>query len=183
LGGSIRAGYYTDGGKPILAEGVDRTSPVSGQFVPDSAGRLDLMLIPLQILGTVQLTPFRGKWFVIDGWYGFERLHYREIRSVTSAAARTSLYQTGVKLMSNSTDQNESKTNRGYVNSLVTGASFNILLNPLDPTSARSMESTLGFRYVYIAPFVEMVKSLDATDGLSFGRTTTGISFNFESVL
>ena len=71
-------------------------------------------------------------------------------------------------------------TNKGWKNGTVVGASANILLNPIDESAAASMRGSMGLGYIYLSPYMEIVRT-SSKEGASFGRTTYGLGFTFET--
>jgi len=163
----LKIGYFIDQGK---AGKTSVSNPTVDDITVDENGKLELTLIPLQLTGTVQFSPFPVKYLTVDGWAGAEFLRFQEVR-----------------LVSQSTEQEgESSTapitNKGTRTSMVTGVALNILLNGLDQASVYSMRSTMGLGAIYLSPFVEVVSELGSGTGVNFDRTNIGISFTFESV-
>jgi hypothetical protein len=175
LGLGFRMGYYHDRGRAAKAL---TSAPVSDltedQIEVDPIQKTTLTVIPLQALALLQFTPFSGRWFVIDGWAGLERTYFRETRVTESKDEKTAVVAAAAS------EPKKTLTNRGFRSSSVVGAAANIQLNWMDDRSAASMESTLGLRYVYLSPFIEIVRSLE-DKGVSFGRSSMGLAFTFES--
>jgi len=176
FGLSFRLNYYYDRGNAARATGIDRSSVTADQLTIDDNQKTTLTLVPLQLLATAQFTPFSRKWIVLDGWAGLERTYFRESRVPKEDTTKKK-----TALASAAGDSSEKTlTNRGFRSASVVGASVNILLNWLDDQSARSMESAMGLRYVYVSPFMEIVRTLEDS-GVSFGRSSAGVAFTFES--
>ena len=106
-----------------------------------------------------------------------------EIRTTeddTTAKTTTPTTTSSFSLLEDS-DDNDPLTNKGWSDGTVLGFSANFLLNPLDETSVRSMRNSMGIGAVYLSPFMEVVTALKP-EGLSFGRSSMGVGFTFETV-
>lgn len=177
LGLSFRFGYYSAEGYAALpVAGKKKEAYTASDIVQDKNGPLSLTLIPMQAAASAEFTPFDGKWVVVDGWIGFERLYWQEVR--TSIAEPTTKKGTGTGAAAESSD--DALVNKGSTNETAIGAAINILLNPLDQVSAKSGRGTLGIESVYLSPYIQIVKTL-GSGGVSFGRTELGLSFTFET--
>lgn len=178
LGLKFGLGYYTDDGHALKSKTAGKTKDTvtEDDVEQDQNGKTSLTLVPLQASFAAEMTPFSGKWLVIDGWIGVERLYWQEVRtgggSTTTKAAM---------IADNSADnKDETLTNKGWKNATVVGAAANILLNPIDEQGAASMRGSMGLGYIYLSPFVEIVRT-KGDDGVSFGRKIMGLGFTFES--
>lgn len=140
----------------------------SGEVTKDKESDNELTLIPLQAVAIAHMSPVPGRWLVLNFWAGPENLYVQEIRNPIK----------GEGSASESTDA--VYVNSGWNLGVVSGASASIRLDPLEDESVSSL-SILGFRSVYITPFIEVVKSTKGT-GL-FSRRNAGILFTFESML
>ena len=210
LGLSFRFGYYSDDGHAAKVTGAsaDNISSVdSSNISPDLNGPTSLTLIPLQLLFTIETTPFPKKWIVLDGWAGIEHLYYQETRSqnqstssTSTGTSTTSTTQTTTKsslalarprlvgaLLPSSGEITLSKdttlTNTGWRNAIVVGAAANILLNGLDEQATASLRN-IGIGGIYLSPYLEWIRTIGLPSGstLSFGRTVMGLAFTFESL-
>lgn len=173
---ALRAAGYTVTGK--AAKGSPTQSELdSGDVEIDENSKTRLLFIPLMAAAKVEMTPFRGKWLVLEGWVGYEYGWWQETRDVAA-----SVRPIRMAAADGTTDDNDSVlTTKGSKKSMVVGAAANILLNWLDEKSVRSMVDTMGMSHIYLSPFFETVRSTD-TQGLSFNRNTIGLGFTFESV-
>ena len=176
LGVGLRAGYYTANGHALqVNDGVNKTDPKTlgdGDVHIDPNGPTALTLLPLKLLATAELTPFRRKWVVVDGWAGYERLYFQEVRKVPVAATNTGTTAAAPVDMA--------LVNRGWLNATVVGAAVNVLLNPIDQASSYSAHTGMGIGSIYLTGYSEWIRALDR-NRLSFGRTVFGIAFTFET--
>ena len=157
----------------IAAKGTPTEAEIeAGTFAVDENSKTTLLFIPMMAAAKVEMTPFHGKWFVVDAWVGYEYGWWQETRGTATASAIS--WQLGT------TTQDPVLTTKGNKRALVFGGSMNFLLNWLDERSVRSMVDTIGLSHVYISPFFESVRSL-GTGGLSFSRNSIGLGFTFES--
>jgi hypothetical protein len=202
LGLSTRFGYYTaDGNAAQLPGGLQTAS--SANLSKDVNGPTTLTLIPVQLLFTMEITPFPKKWLVLDGWFGWERLYFQETRnqkqsstastssgsttsgsSGGSSTARTSAIGPDLTHLADFTiSPDKTLTNTGWRNASVVGGAANILLNALDEESTASLRA-IGIGGVYLSPYLEWIKTINqpASSTLSFGRTVIGLAFTFESL-
>ena len=101
-------------------------------------------------------------------------MYYQEVRGGISSDSLIRATQSGLT-------GDAAWTNKGWLSGNVTGLAVSFLLNPLDERSVRSMANSLGLGFVYLTLFQEKVTYLDR-DRISFGRSSTGIGFSFESV-
>lgn len=199
LGLSFRFAYYSAEGHAAKAN-KPKDQVVESDFEgaeppakPDKAGPTTLTLVPLQLLGAAQFTPFDRKWIVVDAYAGLEYLYWQEVR--TKAQSSTSSTATGssgtgtdtgtssaaaMLLAESEGDDDDGYTNTGFKTASVFGVGLNILLNGLDERSVASMRGSMGLGYVYLSPFIEVVKQLDG--GASFSRSVIGVGFTFESL-
>ena len=171
FGFGLRSSIFTDSGK--AASGV---SASTGEVTLDDNGKTSLTLIPFQFLGVARFTPFTKKWIVLEGYVGRERMYFQEVRTVKA----TSIPVSGSASSSGITGD-KALTNKGWLSGNVTGAAVSILLNPLDERSVRSMANSMGLGFTYLTLFKEQVTYLDK-DRVSFGRSSSGIGFTFETV-
>jgi hypothetical protein len=201
LGLSFRFAYYSAEGhaakanKPkdqVVESDFDGAEPPAKR---DKAGPTTLTLVPLQLLGAAQFTPFDRKWMVVDAYAGLEYLYWQEVRTkaqsstsstATGSGAGTDTGGTGTSpaaamlLAESEGDDDDGYTNTGFKTASVFGVGLNILLNGLDERSVASMRGSMGLGYVYLSPFIEVVKQLDG--GASFSRSVIGVGFTFESL-
>ena len=177
LGLSLRFGYYTATG--FTADSVDDADDVSEDDLEvNRDGPTSLTLLPFQLVGTMEFTPFDGKWLVIDAWAGYERLYFQEARTVGGASDTASV----IMLQDTESDDDDDGTpvNSGWSSGTTVGVSANILLNALDDRGARSLRS-IGLGYIYLSPFMEIVTTVNDND-VPFGRSVVGLGFTFESL-
>ena len=158
LGG--RAGLYKESG--FAADVADDS------VVQDGASETELTLVPLQGVLVARLTPFAGRWLLVNAWAGPEWLYVQEVRAPVQGGAATTGGGDSVYV------------NKGFNRGLVTGASISIRLDPLDESAVSSL-SILGYRSIYITPFYEIITSTRNVG--QFSRTNTGILFTFESMI
>jgi hypothetical protein len=183
IGLTFRGGYYTADGYTAQQINKDPADIVEEDVKKNYDGPTTLTLIPLQAGISISFAPLARKWLVLDGWIGMERMYWQEVRTVKEekVAAGTT---TGAMMLQEATEEeaeDDTLTNRGWKNSSVLGASANILLNWLDGETANSMRGTMGFGFVYLTPFMEIVRTT-SKEGVSFGRSVVGVGFTFESV-
>lgn len=175
LGLSFRMGFYSaDGYTAKEVPGKAIKDIEASDIEKDKNGPASLTLIPLQIALTAEMTPFAKKWVVLDGWVGVERLYWQVVRT-TKSKSSTALIETAAD-----SDDGDALTNKGWKNASVLGGSVNILLNGIDESSAASMRGSMGLGYIYLSPFIEIVRTT-SKDGISFGRSSIGVGFTFES--
>lgn len=177
LGLGFRTGFYAANGERVKGGSVDLDNPDPDNF--EKTGRTSLTVIPVQALLTMEFSPFKKKWIVIDGWFGAEYAYWQEVRvddEDTTSAAKSAFV-----LAASESSSDGDLTNRGWAPATVAGVAANILLNPLDDRSARSMESTMGIGYVYLSPFAEVITST-SDKGVKWGRKVVGVGFTFETI-
>lgn len=169
---SASIGGYTVTGMAAIKGGDPNT------IVADPNSQTTLLFVPLQASFKVEMTPFRKKWIVFDGWFGYEYGWWQETTSTASSVP--SLFGAMASGSSSSTDSSK-PTSKGVKSATVFGASAHILLNSLDERTVRSMIATMGLSHVYLTPFFETVKTINKS-GLTFGRNIYGLGFTFESL-
>ncbi len=181
LGLSFRMGYYTADGYALKSTttGKEKKDLTADDVTKDKNGPTSLTLVPLQVALTAEMTPFTGKWIVLDGWVGIERLYWQEVRTGGSSSTSTTTPTKSTTAATGAKD--DSLTNKGWKNGTTVGVSANILLNPLDEEGATSMRGVMGLGYIYASPYVEIVRMTNK-DGVSFGRKIFGLGFTFETV-
>lgn len=160
VGLGARIGFYKDTG--VAGDGHDKDN-----FVRDENSDSELTLIPLQAVVTARFTPFTKRWVVISVWGGPEYLYVQETRNPVKSSGATT---TGDSVYVNS----------GWNPGIVTGLGLSFRLDPLDEMSVGSLR-IIGFRSIYITPFLEVVTSKKKTG--QFSRKNAGILFTFESML
>ena len=170
FGFGLRTGMYSDHGKA-----ASEISSATGEVTLDENGKTTLTLIPFQFLAVARFTPFPKKWLVLEGYAGRERMYFQEIRNVDSSASMIDVSPSSGIVGDNAL------TNKGWLSGNVVGAAVSILLNPLDEQTVRSMVHSLGLGFVYLTLFQEKITYLDR-DRVSFGRSSSGIGFTFETV-
>lgn len=170
FGFGFRTGMFSDHGNA-----ASEISSATGEVTLDQNGKTTLTLIPFQFLAVARFTPFPKKWLVLEGYGGRERMYFQEIRNVSSSASV-------IDRSSNSGIVGDNVlTNKGWVSGNVVGAAVSILMNPLDEQSIQSMRHSLGLGFVYLTLFQEKITYVDK-DRVSFGRSSSGIGFTFETV-
>jgi hypothetical protein len=180
VGLTFRVNFYKDRGHAVQ-KGTDN---------PDREGDMELTLVPLQAGIAVQGTPFRAKWVVLNGWFGYERTYFQEVRQSASSETEETA-DTGTSTLtadeegSTSTDTStDSDTgqyvNDGWKNATALGASVSFLLNGLDGQATNSLRS-IGISGVYITPYMEVVRTMKK-EGLTFSRAGFGLAFTFETI-
>lgn len=166
LGAGIHARYYRAEGHAsrVGAPGVGNI-PSSDM---DKDSNLELVLIPVQAVALLQITPWKSSFITINGWAGHEQMYVQEAR----LGGDVSNGGTGEATSS-------SYVNKGWNQGRVVGASLSIRMDFLEPTASRSLD-ILGFKSVLMTPYVEKVETTK-TKIAKFDRTTMGIVFTFES--
>ena len=149
-----------------------------GTVSPDENSKTNLLFIPIQGAFKVELTPFRKKWLVLDGWVGYEYGWWQE---TTANSASISAWRMATDTTTTKSTDTSKLTSKGVKSSTTFGLAANILLNALDQRSVRSMVSTMGISHVYLSPYFESVRTINKT-GLTFGRNVYGIGFTFETI-
>lgn len=181
LGVSFRFNYFTQkghAGKNTGSAEVDPKKIDCDAIEVDRNEEAQLTLVPLQGLGIMQFTPFNKKWLVFDVWGGLGYTYFQETRLGTGSGSKTAGAPTnGAK---GNDEADSALTNKGSKREIVFGGSVNILLNKLDERSVASMNESLALGAIYLAPFVEVARTVGEDPAL-FGRTTMGLVFVFES--
>jgi hypothetical protein len=174
LGLRTKMGYFVDSGKTLVAND-------QGDMEINPDGDTGLTLIPLQLAGLLRVSPFSQKYLVLDVWYGYEFAYFQEARIVKKAENEPIQTPVGQRrLAADASTSNKALVNSGWKRSMVAGIALNILLNPLDESSVKSMHSTMGIGAVYLSPFMERISS--QAEGLRFDRNTYGFTFTFETL-
>ncbi|MCX6109711.1 MAG: hypothetical protein NTZ90_08945 [Proteobacteria bacterium] len=188
LGIGLRGGYYSVNGHAYQRnDGVTKTDPKTfneSDLHIDPNGPTSLTLVPLKLLATAEMTPFRRKWVVLDGWAGYERMYFQEVRKVVAGTTATSTPTTTPTTTTGSgataAPVDTALVNRGWINSTVVGAAVNILLNPIDQESSYAAHTGMGIGSIYLTGYAEWIRAINRST-LSFGRTVYGIAFTFET--
>jgi len=158
LGLGFRMSYLTDRGKALIIR--------DGVITKDAAGKVELTVVPLQLLGIFEATPFTAKWLVLSGWVGFEWAYFQEVRSDDDD--------------SETEDKDTTKlTNSGWRKATVFGVGVSFLLDWLDSKSVSSM-AIMGIKSVYLTPYIEVVKET-GSEPFDFSRSILGGAFTFET--
>ncbi len=176
----LRMGYYTDEGftaKPVTSK--DKKDYDASDVTEDRNGPASMTLIPLQIGISAEFSPFERKWIVLDAFLGYEKLYWWETRTVTSES-KPSTGATPAAILAEAAGTDDALVNKGEKSATVLGLALNILLNPIDEATALAARGTLGIGSVYLSPYLEIVRTL-AKENASFGRTSMGLGFTFES--
>ena len=141
----------------------------------DSAVVLDsssanLLWAPLQIVVKVQGSPFRKKWVRLSAWGGYEKLYWRESKTLPADDQPSTATTTSTSL-----------TTGGSKNEIILGAAAHFSLNWIDEASVYSMRDTLGIGAVYLSIFYEKINQMNK-DGYDFSRNVLGLGFSFETL-
>lgn len=170
LGLGLHTSYYRASGKASQVASTGSGTLDPSQIDKDSD--LELVLIPMQGVVTMEITPWKGSFITLNGWTGVERMFVQETRYPSADTGGTS---------STSTDTSGSSTyvNKGWNEGTIIGASASLKMDYFD-RSTNSLE-ILGFRSVYITPYVTIAKTTK-TKVAAFDRKTMGILFTFESI-
>ncbi len=180
FGVHLGVGYYTDEGHAgRIKAGVTKSKAdlTADDIEKDTNGPTTLTLLPFKGCLTATLTPFPAKWLVLDGWAGYERLYFQEVRASASGSSAKAVLATAADESSN-----DILTNKGWRNSLVVGARLNIPINGLDQTTAASMRGPMGIGSIYLSPYVEHIRTKTEAAGVTFARSVLGLAFTFETV-
>lgn len=176
IGASLRFNYYSQRGNAAKSKnGTPKGDDCSILEIDDNE-QTQLTVLPFQGLGIIQFTPFPKKWLVFDVWGGLGYTYFQETRIGTAEEKSTTTTTTN----SSSSDSDSTLTNKGSTKEIVFGGSANILINSFDERSVSSLHETMGLGAIYIAPFLEVTRTM-AKSGVSFGRSTIGLVFTFES--
>ena len=196
MGLGLRVGYYSDDGNAAQltsGQSTDLGNLKSSDIQRDVNGPTTMLLIPLQVLFTAEITPLPQKWLVLDGWIGWEHLYYQETRNQKQGSTSTSTGSTTTKTAAMrpvvphfsavTVSSDKTLTNTGWRNATVVGAAANIRLNSFDEMSAASIRN-IGIGGIYLSPYLEWIKTLGQPAGssFSFGRTVMGLAFTFETI-
>ena len=179
MGLGLRSGFYGASGERVKGGSVNKQNPDSSSF--EKTGKTSLTMIPMQALITMEFSPFQRKWLVIDGWFGAEYAYWQEVRIEKASPTTTTTKSAVFAAAAAAASDDGSLTNKGWAKATVLGFAANILLNPLDDRSTKSMEATMGLGYVYLSPFMEVVTGINS-DGINWGRKVIGLGFTFESI-
>jgi hypothetical protein len=177
LGGKFS--YYKTQGHAL-----DKTS--TGEYVSDPEAPIAMTLIPYQFFAELLIYPFDRKYVGLSAWAGYEELYFEENRNLVSTADATSTSNSTA-----TTDKSRvNEINSGWNKSVTFGFSFNLLVNYLEEQSAKALLNTTGLRFIYVAPFMEVSKSLgqgrlflnqQKASPADYSRTSYGIIFMFET--
>lgn len=165
LGAGLHTRYYRAQGH-ASRNGTPGAGGVSSDDL-DKDSNLELVLIPVQAVALLQITPWKTSFFTINGWAGHEQMYVQESRLGGDVS------------QGNNDATSSTYVNKGWNQGRVVGASLSLRMDFLEPTASRSLE-ILGFRSVLITPYVEKVETTK-TKIAKFDRTTMGIVFTFES--
>lgn len=166
------------GGYAVTGQAAVKTT--DGSIVPDPNSQTRLLFIPIQGSFKVEMTPFRQKWLVFDGWIGYEYGWWQETTSVAGSIRPYGLMMADSG-STTTTTTTPTPTSKGVKSATVFGGSANLLLNWLDERTVRSMVDSMGLSHVYLTAFFETVKTMNPS-GLTFGRNIYGLGFTFETV-
>jgi len=172
LGISFRASYLKANGKAAKITGAAvpyEKNIEDSEIDPDS--HMELTLIPLQLAGVLQMTPFAKRWIGIAGWMGVERQFVQEVRFPPEDNSNDS---------GTASDKPETRVNRGWNHGGVVGAGLNLRIDRIEPRSVASLRF-MGIRAIYLMPYFEKVVLTKDKNG-PFNRTTIGAMFTFESI-
>lgn len=173
MGISLRGGFLKTSGKAAKLNSV--TIPYDQDIQEDEVdpnSNTELTLIPLQLVGVIQMTPFSKRWIGLTGWMGAERQFVQEVRFPPDDKSKTG----GTEKSDNPT----TRVNRGWNNGAVVGGGLSLRIDRLDTKSAASLRF-MGIRAIYLMPYFEKVV-LNTDKYGPFGHTTIGAMFTFESI-
>ncbi len=174
LGVVFKVGYYSDTGRAVTRN--------SGNLTSDLNSPIDLTLIPLQLGGVIDLSPFPARWIRLSAWFSYEATYFEEVRYTKADDVSSS---TTSKTLSPNIPLDEFGSadspfvNGGWKKAVVTGFAANIRIDSLDGKASASM-TNLGLGAVYFSPFMEMVKATPK-EGFDLSRSIVGASLSFES--
>ncbi|MBM4253269.1 MAG: hypothetical protein FJ146_14965 [Deltaproteobacteria bacterium] len=201
MGVGLRFGYYSDDGNAALvsnSQASDLGGLSAADVSRDQNGPTTLLLIPLQALFTMEITPFPKKWLVIDGWAGWERLYFQETRNQKQAATST----TGTTTTTTSTGTSTTTTGGTTTSTRLTGLRGGMTPMPPDLSAVtvsndRTLTNTgwrnaivvgaaanillnaldeessaslrnIGIGGVYLSPFMEWIRTVGQPAGSTF---------------
>ena len=129
-----------------------------------------LVLIPLQVVGSLQITPWESRLVSFTGRFGLERIYVQETRTAAVSDENAATTAAGEGQLINS----------GWNMATVAGLAVSFRIDSWDPGTSRSLRS-MGLRSVYITPFIDKIATSDAKMGY-FGRDQIGLMFSFETL-
>ncbi len=194
LGAGLRLSYYTANGKTA-------TIGSDGEPTP-TLSKSNLTIVPYQFFVSAQISPFSSRFLVLDAWAGYEELYYEETRlnknttttTTTTTPATTTTPSTTPSTTTTSTANTDTaqknEINSGWNKSFTYGLALNILLNPLDGSASHNLKHTMGLRFIYLAPYMEVTTALNggklfinqrSASVVDFSRMSFGILFMFET--
>lgn len=189
LGVGGKLSFYQDSGKQVEAKSGG-TEPEDLTF-PNSGGGLSLTLIPYQVQLLFQFSPLgESSFFNIDVWGGYEELYFQEVRTQAGGSDASSAALLAAAAFNQESTSSKSLISTGWNAGFSYGIALNLRLTALDEKSVRSMSKTLGFRSVYLSPFLEKVQSAGnrvhiagkKASEVKFFRTSMGIGLTFASL-
>lgn len=172
LGVGARFRYYRATG--YAAQTSNPTGDTLSDAEIDRNSDVELVMIPVQGVVTAEITPWRTSFFTLNAWTGVERMFVQETRhpkegGTSSFAAATT-----------DDDSNETYVSKGWNTASVVGASVSLRLDYFDRASVNSL-AIMGFRSVFLTPYMEIVKTQKAEMG-KWDRRILGLLFTFESI-
>lgn len=171
IGVGARLRYYRAEGH--AAQTSSPTGDTLSESEIDRNSDVELVLVPAQGVITAEITPWRTSFFTLNAWTGIERLYVQETRHPKEQATST---------LATATEDTAKPTyvSRGWNTASVVGASVSLRLDYFDRASVNSLD-IIGFRSVFLTPYMEIVKTQKGTMG-KWDRRTVGVLFTFESI-
>ena len=185
LGVGAELEYFSTTGQQKKLAGVSLDD--ENTKLESTPGALKLTLLPYKFNVTASLRPFGPNSIIsFDVWGGYQELYFEELRTYDNNSLNVA--SRSKQSIPDSTNAKQ-YVNKGWNTFLGLGASINLLLNPLDEKSTRSLERTMGFKYIYLSPFYEQTQKLDQTafiaqqksSQISFAHENIGLAFTFLS--
>lgn len=169
VGGRLR--YYRTTG--YAAQTSNPTGDSLSEAEIDRNSDVELVLIPAQAVLTAEITPWRTSFFTLNAWTGVERMYVQETRHPKDGAS-------SFAATDSDDDSGATYVSRGWNTASVVGASVSLRLDYFDRASVNSL-NIIGFRSVFLTPYMEIVKTQKATMG-KWDRRILGLLFTFESI-
>lgn len=170
IGLMFRGAYYTASGHPISSRKnleIPNTKSLDNVSL-DKNQELKLVLIPLQLVGELAISPLPVRWLVLRGFWGYEWLYVQEsieprIGSAKSVDRESTSYAVA-----------------GYNEGMVLGATLSLSLTGIEPRSDYALQA-LGLDRMYINLSQSNVSTVKDKMG-NFDRKGLSISFSFEAL-
>ncbi len=163
-GVGFRSGIFYHSGK-TSSKG---STADSAEIIDNSSA--NLLMAPVDLLLKLQTTPFRKKWVRLSAWGGYERLFWRESKTLPADDQPTA-----------TSSGPSSLTTGGTKDAIVLGTGLHLSLNWLDEATVHSMNDSLGLGAVYLTLFYENIKQRESA-GFDFSRNVLGFGFSFETL-